>query len=104
MRKPTLAEVQAARVILAAYEADDTAPAKTARKKTTRKPARKAPKPTKGSQTRETLSRKDWNRTLTCKAKLAGGGTYKAVLAGWDQVTEARDAGMTPDEALALFA
>jgi hypothetical protein len=79
------------------------APAKTTRKA---KPAKKAPKKpaTKGAQTRETLSRSDWNHTLTAKARFAGGDTYKRVLADWQTtVTEARNSGMTPDEALALF-
>lgn len=88
----------------------DSAPAVTAKpspaKKATRKPAKKATTkaPTKGSQTRETLSRKDFNRTVTTKARLAGGATYKLVIANWDVVSEARDAGMTPDEVIAHFA
>lgn len=75
-----------------------------------RKPAaRKAPKKaavvksTKGAQTRETLSRKDWNRTLTAKARFAGGGTYKMILAAWADAQVAREAGFTPDEFLASF-
>lgn len=101
MRKPTQAEIAAAKVILAAAGVEFTQPAKPARKP--RKPQPKAvAKPTKGSQTRATLSRKEWNRTLTCKAKLAGGDAYKRVLAAWDTVSEAREAGMTPDVALAL--
>lgn len=93
---------------------DADAPAKTSRKAAVRpkaaakpakrKPARKpaAPKaPTKGIQTRETLSRKEWNRTLTAKARLAGGDAYKRVLAQWDTLAEARETlGMTPDMAL----
>ncbi len=99
--------------LLLAAVTDGDAPAKTTRTKTARKaPARKAPakkaapKPAaKGAQTRETLSRKDWNRTLTTLAKTQpkGSGAYKAVLAAWDQATQARDAGMTPQEALALI-
>lgn len=79
------------------------APAKKAPAK--KAPAKKAPvaKVTKGVQTRETLSRKDWNRTLTAKAKLAGGDTYKRVLAAWDDVQALRDSNFTPDEALARF-
>lgn len=77
------------------------------KKTTTRKPAKKATTtkaPAKGAQTRETLSRKDWNRTLTTLAKTQpkGSGAYALVLASWDVVTEARDAGMTPREALSL--
>lgn len=77
---------------------------KAARKPAKRKPAaKKAPaKVAKGAQTRESLSRKDWNRTLTAKAKFAGGDTYKRVLASWADMQEARDNGYTPDEALAL--
>ena len=108
------AQGEALNRVLAHLDAD--APAKTSRKAAVRpkaaakpakrKPARKpaAPKaPTKGSQTRETLSRKEWNRTLTAKARLAGGGTYKAVLADWDGVQAMRET-HTPDEVLALFA
>lgn len=77
---------------------------KVVAKTETRKPAKKvtkAAKVTKGSQTRETLSRKDWNRTLTAKARLAGGDTYKRTLAQWADVQAARTAGYTPDEVLA---
>lgn len=69
--------------------------------------ARKAKAPakpvTKGSQSRESLSRKDWNRTLTTLAKTRTGknsGAYKAVIAAWDAVSDMRDAGYTPAEAL----
>lgn len=84
---------------------DVTEPAKQApAKPAVRKPAKKATtKPaTKGSQTRETLSRKEFNRTVTAKARLAGGDTYKRVLAAWDQVQALRETS-TPDEVLALF-
>lgn len=79
------------------------APAKKAPAK--RKPAKKvtAKAPTKGAQTLETLSRKEWNRTLTAKAKLAGGDTYKRVLADWNLVQSARNAQYTPDQALGMF-
>lgn len=101
--------------LFAALGVDASAPAKTTRTRTSAKPAqaRKAqpkkapkkaqPKVTKGAQTRETLSRKDWNRTVTAKARFAGGATYKRVLDAWADVQQAREAGMTPDEALALF-
>lgn len=92
-----------------AAKLDAGAPAKAtpARKAPAKPKARKAaPKPpAKGAQTRETLSRKDWNRTLTTLAKTQpkGSGAYKAVLDAWDVASEARDAGMTPREALALI-
>lgn len=95
--------------ILAVLEARE--PAKTVRAPKARK-AKADPKPTKGAQTRETLSRTEWNRTLTAKARLAGKydkgarkGTsvYAFVVAAWDQAQKSREAGMTPDEALALF-
>lgn len=89
--------------ILALLEADK--PAKPARKTSAKPKARKAAKPkapTKGSQTRETLSRKDFNRTLTAKARLAGGSAYKELLGAWDEVRKCADAGMTPDEVLAV--
>lgn len=74
----------------------------------TRKAAKPAKPATKGAQTRETLSRKEWNRTLTAKAKLAGKYTngesvYAYVLANWAEVQGQRDAGMTPDEVLAQY-
>lgn len=63
----------------------------------------KAAKATKGSQTRETLTRAQWNRTLTAKARLAGGGAYRAVTSAWAEVQVLRTAGATPDEVLARF-
>lgn len=79
------------------------APAKTVRTPARKATSKKAPvaKVTKGAQTREVLSRKDWNRTLTTKARFMGGPAYKTLLASWDEAQTARDAGMTPDEALA---
>lgn len=81
-------------------------PAKAPAKKTTTKAVAKPA--AKGAQTRETLSRKDWNRTLTAKARLAGKydngeSVYSWVLANWDEAQVAREAGMTPDEFLAGF-
>lgn len=83
-------------------------PAKPAVAKTRKAQPKAETKATKGSQTRETLSRKGWNRTLTAKAKLAGkfdDGTsvYAWVLEHWTTVQGYRDAGMTPDQALAEF-
>lgn len=97
---------------MAQERAKVTAPAPARKKTTTKKPAAKkvAPKPTpKGAQTREVLSRKDWNRTLTAKARLAGKcacaekSIYSLVVARWDEATRMRDAGVTPDEVLALL-
>lgn len=91
---------------LAADRAKVTAPApaqkkpstKAAKKPATRKPA---PKPApKGAQSVETLSRKDWNRTLTAKARFAGGDTYKRVLDGWAIAQDMRAKGATPDAVL----
>lgn len=84
-----------------------TTPAPARKKTTTRKTAaKKAPvaktaPATKGAQTRETLSRKDWNRTLTTKARFAG--AYAGVLAQWDRAQDMRAAGKTPDEVLDLL-
>jgi hypothetical protein len=56
-----------------------------------------------------TLSRKDWNRTLTAKARLAGKtasgefSVYALVQADWAGVQACRERGMTPDEVLATF-
>lgn len=65
-----------------------------------------AKKVTKGASTREVLSRKDWNRTLTAKARLMGKrdgvSVYSQVIAAWDEVQKSREAGMTPDQVLAL--
>lgn len=58
---------------------------------------------TKGSQTRETLSRKEFNRTVTTRAKFAGGGTYKAILADWAHVRELGTQGVTPDAIVAAY-
>ena len=75
--------------------ASKAAPKKRATKKA---PAKKAP--TKGSQAVGALSRSEWNRTLTAKARLAGGDTYKRVIARWGWVQEQRNAGFTPDQVL----
>jgi len=65
-----------------------------------------AAKVTKGASTREVLSRKDWNRTLTAKARLMGKrdgvSVYSLVIDAWDEVQKSREAGMTPDQVLAL--
>lgn len=77
--------------------------------KADRKPQPKADRPaTKGAQTRETLSRKDWNRTLTAKARRAGKvqgvSVISVVNAHWDFCQEAREVrGWTPDETLAYL-
>lgn len=83
-----------------------TAPKAPARKAPARKAAaKKAPAvkaPLKGAQTRETLSRKDWNRTLTTLAKTQpkGSGAYAKVIAGWEGISAMRDGGFSPAEAL----
>lgn len=91
--------------ILTLLEAN--APAKrTPARKSAPKPkasTTKAPKVTKGAQTRETLPRSQWNRTLTAKARLAGGDTYARVLADWTKVQSLRET-HTPDQVLALYA
>lgn len=67
--------------------------------------ARKTAKPErKGEQSRETLSRSEWNRTLTTLAKTRTGknsGAYKTVIAEWNTtVTHYRNEGLTPVEVL----
>lgn len=111
MRKHTTATVATALRDLADVLDAMSAPAPA---KTTRKAAPKAaprPKvaakvvttaPAKGAQTRESLSRKEWNRTLTAKARLAGktgtgSSVYSVVLANWADAQEAAKAGVTPD-------
>ena len=53
------------------------------------------------------MTRKAWNHALTTKARFAGKrngeSVYSLVIAGWAEVQEARQNGMTPDEALSLF-
>ena len=88
---------------LASAPAKVTAPAPARKKTTPQKAAAKkvAPKPApKGAQSVETLSRKDWNRTLTTKARFAGGDAYKRVLDGWAIAQDMRAKGATPDAAL----
>ena len=82
-------------------------PAKVTARKPAKKtaPAKKAAPvkvaaPTKGSQTRETLTRKQWNATLSAKARFSGGSTYKDALARWSEIQDLRNNGATPDEAL----
>lgn len=85
-----------------------TAPAVQTPAKPKAPKAKAAPKaaPTKGAQTRETLSRKDWNRTLTAKARLAGtcncgaDSVYRLATLNWDLIQGYRNEGMTPDQAL----
>ena len=91
---------------LAQERAKVTAPAPAQKKSSTKaakKPAARkaAPKPApKGAQSVETLSRKDWNRTLTTKARFTGGDAYKRVLDGWAIAQDMRAKGATPDAAL----
>lgn len=103
------AQGEALNRILGLLTAD--APAKTVRKPAQKTPAKKASKakvvtPTKGATAQghgTGMTRKDWNKTLSTKARFAGGGAYKAVMADWAEMQTLRAAGVTPDEALALF-
>ena len=83
----------------AAKPAKATKSAKAAPKKTT--VAKAAPKATKGERT--DLTRRDWNKTVTTKARLAGGDTYKRVIAAWADVKAAHAEGLTPDQVIARF-
>lgn len=56
---------------------------------------------TKGERT--DLTRRDWNKTVTTKARLAGGDTYKRVIAAWADVKAAHAEGLTPDQVIARF-
>jgi hypothetical protein len=81
---------------------------KTAKKAVAVKIAVAAPAKTKGASVKGEVSRKDWNRTLTTKARLAGkrdSGTsvYSLVLADWDKARTAHAAGMTPDAFLSAY-
>ena len=62
-----------------------------------------AKKATKGSKTASEQSRKDFNVTVCAKARLAGGGTYKAIIAAWADVKAAGAAGETPDQIVARY-
>ena len=98
------AEIGEIKALLVGLTAQEPAKAPARKAPAKKAPKKAAPKPaTKGAQTRATLSRKEWNRTLSAKAKFAGGDAYKRVLGAWEQATEARDAGMTPDEAMTLI-
>jgi hypothetical protein len=79
------------------------ATSKVTQPKAAPKPAPKA-RATKGAQSRETLSRKDWNKTLSTKARFLGGDSYKRVMGAWVDVQAMRAQGMTPDEVLAQLA
>ena len=96
------------RALLTALVEKD-APAKrrrSAKPKTRRVAAQPAALP-KGVRTTRaaggTLSTKEWNRTLTAKARFAGGHTYRRVLASWAEAQVARANGVTPDEFLSSF-
>lgn len=86
------------------------APTKSAKKVAAKVQPKAAAKPTKGAQSRETLSRKDWNKTLATKARLAGSrpgkadeSVYSAIMRDWALIQAKREAGITPDAVLALY-
>lgn len=98
--------------ILSILRTMQAAPAKPkAAKKVAAKVQPKAvAKPTKGAQTRETLTRSAWNRTLCTKARLAGArpgkadeSVYSAIQRDWALIQAKREAGITPDAVLALY-
>lgn len=90
-----------------ATKASKKASTKATSTKAAPKATTKKAKGTKGSQTRETLSRTEFNRTVTAKARLAGkiNGTsvYRTVLNSWAQVQELREQGHTPDQVLEVL-
>lgn len=86
---------------LCSTHVDLDAPAAKAPKAPKSKAAPKAPKATKGGRT--DLTRRDWNKTVTTKARLAGGDTYKRVIAAWAEVKAAHAEGLTPDQVIARF-
>lgn len=64
----------------------------------------------KGASALGEISRKDWNRTLTTKARLAGKragqadeSVYSALLTDWVAIQARRAAGETPDAVLADY-
>lgn len=76
-----------------------TAPKAAPKKATKATKAKKAT--TKGAST--SLTRSEWNKTVTTKARLAGGDTYKRVIAAWADVKAAHAQGQTPDQVIARF-
>lgn len=82
--------------------------AATPKKAVTRKARKAQPKAaTKGSRMAghgSGMTKQDWNRTLSAKARFAGGDTYRRVMADWAEVQTLRVSGATPDEVLGLFA
>lgn len=64
------------------------------------KPAKKT---TKGEKSRDALSRKEFNRALAAKARLAGGGTYRNTMANWAEAQAMGAAGSTIDQIVAKF-
>ena len=80
---------------------DLDAPTPKASKASKAPKAKAAPKATKGERT--DLTRRDWNKTVTTKARLAGGDTYKRVIAAWADVKAAHAEGLTPDQVIARF-
>lgn len=73
----------------------------TAKPSTPRRVAAAKPKAsTKGQSSVGSITPKEWNRTLTAKARFAGGDAYKTVLAAWDRVQTLRAQGYSPDAAL----
>lgn len=63
----------------------------------------KAKKATKGEKSRDALSRKEFNRALAAKARLAGGGTYANTMANWAEAQAMGAAGSTIDQIVAKF-
>lgn len=91
------------------------APVKATPKPKARKATRKAapkvtPKVTKGATALRTgagMTKAEWNKTLSTKARLAGKrdgvSVYSVVMGDWAEVQALRSAGVTPDEALSLY-
>lgn len=80
-----------------------------AKGRTTRKPAAKAPAKGEIAWNGRKADKKRWNDTTSALAKLSGLRTkkgvslYRHMLTNWSDVQEAREAGRTPNEALAAL-
>ena len=112
-----IATKAAVEAVAAAMDLSAPAKAVTAPKRSTRKaPAKKVTQPKaekalpKGVRSVRasggTLSRKDFNRTVTTYAKTRtgkGSGAYALIVANWDEVQTLRASGSTPTEVLEYF-
>jgi hypothetical protein len=107
-QRAEIAELTATVSLLTGTAKATDAPKRTTRRTAKKAAAKKAAAPTKGAQPKAALGRKEWNHTLSAKARLAGkraDGTtvYRAVMDAWADVQADREAGLTPDQVVAKY-